>query len=63
MKRISDLCVEKGIRDSIILVSGGTQVTHETARSAGMDGGFGRGTKGIDVASFLVKQRRALNEC
>jgi D-ornithine 4,5-aminomutase subunit beta len=25
-----------------------------------MDGGFGRGTKGIDVASFLVKRRREL---
>ena len=30
----------------------------QTAREAGMDAGFGRGTKGIDVASFLVKFRR-----
>lgn len=58
MKAIHDLCIEKGIRDRVILVAGGTQVTNEVARSAGMDAGFGRGTKGIDVASFLVRRRR-----
>jgi len=60
MKKLHDLCVEKGVRDRLILVCGGTQITHEIAREAGMDGGFGRGTKGIDVASFLVKRRREL---
>ena len=58
MGKIHDLCIEKGVRDKLILVSGGTQVTNEIAKAAGMDGGFGRGTKGIDVASFLVKTRR-----
>ena len=62
MKKINDLCIEKGIRDRVILVGGGTQVTNEIACQVGMDGGFGRGTKGIDVASFLVKKRKALNE-
>lgn len=62
MRKINDLCIEKGVRDRMMLVCGGTQVTHEIACNAGMDGGFGRGTKGVDVASFLVKQRRALNE-
>ena len=62
MKKINDICVEKGIRDRVILVGGGTQVTNEIACQVGMDGGFGRGTKGIDVASFLVKKRKALNE-
>ncbi len=60
MKKLHDLCVEKGVRDRLILVCGGTQISHEIAREAGMDGGFGRGTKGIDVASFLVKRRREL---
>ncbi|OQB20503.1 MAG: D-ornithine 4,5-aminomutase subunit beta [Firmicutes bacterium ADurb.Bin182] len=60
MKKISQLCVEKGIRDRIILVSGGTQITNEIAKEAGMDAGFGRGSKGIDVASFLVKRRREM---
>lgn len=63
MRRINDLCVEKGVRDKLILVGGGTQVTHEIAVEAGMDAGFGRGSRGIDVASFLVKRRnRMLNE-
>lgn len=58
MKRLHDFCIEQGIRGRIILVSGGTQVTDELAVQAGMDAGFGRGTKGIDVASFLVKEMR-----
>jgi D-ornithine 4,5-aminomutase subunit beta len=56
MKKLHELCVEKGIRDSIILVGGGTQVTDEIAKESMLDAGFGRGTHGIDVASFLVKE-------
>ena len=58
MRKIHELCVEKGIRDKVMLVVGGTQVTNEIAVEAGMDAGFGRGTHGNDVASFLVKRRR-----
>jgi len=60
MKKLHELCVEKGIRDKVILTCGGTQVTNEIAVEAGMDAGFGRGSKGIDVASFLVKKRREM---
>lgn len=60
MRKLADLCVEKGIRDRIILVAGGTQVTNEIAVECGMDAGFGRGTKGIHVASFLVRKRREM---
>ncbi len=56
MKKIHDYCVEKGIRDDIILICGGTQVTPELAVKNGMDAGFGRGSKGVDVATFMVKQ-------
>lgn len=59
MKKLHDLCVEKGIRDRIALVAGGTQVTNDIAVDMGMDAGFGRGTKGYHVASFLVKNRMA----
>ena len=62
MKKIHELCVEKGIRDKVILASGGTQVTNEIARDSGMDVGFGRGTHGIEVASYLVKRRREMKE-
>jgi len=59
MKKIHELCIEKGIRDKVILVGGGTQVTDGIAKESGLDAGFGRGTKGLDVASFLVKTLRA----
>jgi len=58
MEKINDLAVEKGVRDGLLLVSGGTQVTDELAKSWGMDAGFGRGTKGHDVASFMVESLR-----
>jgi len=58
MEKLADLALEKGVRDKLLLISGGTQVTDELAREWGMDAGFGRGAKGIDVASFIVKALR-----
>jgi len=58
MEKLADLAAEKGIRDKVLLISGGTQVTDEQACGWGMDAGFGRKTKGIDVASFVVKTMR-----
>lgn len=58
MKLLHDVCVEKGVRDRFILVCGGTQVTNDMAVKSGLDAGFGRGTKGCDVASFLVERRK-----
>ncbi|MGI6163575.1 MAG: D-ornithine 4,5-aminomutase subunit OraE [Bacillota bacterium] len=60
MERLVQLCTEKGVRDRFILVGGGTQVTNDLALEAGMDAGFGRGTKGLHVASFLVEKRKNL---
>ncbi|MBN1883212.1 MAG: cobalamin-dependent protein [Deltaproteobacteria bacterium] len=54
MRRLSDLAKERGIRDKLILIAGGTQVTDDIAKESGMDAGFGRGTKGHHVASFIV---------
>ncbi|MGB7604210.1 MAG: D-ornithine 4,5-aminomutase subunit OraE [Lutisporaceae bacterium] len=63
MRKIHELCVEKGIRDKVMIICGGTQVSNEIAKEAGMDAGFGRGSKGIDVVSFMVtKRREAKNE-
>ena len=62
MKQLDQLCKEKGIREKLVLISGGTQITNEIAVEAGMDGGFGRGTHGIDVASFLVKKLKEIRE-
>ncbi len=57
MKKIHELAIEKGIRDRITIVAGGTQVIPETAVKQGVDAGFGRGTTGTQVATFLVKHR------
>jgi D-ornithine 4,5-aminomutase subunit beta len=57
MKKLHEICLEKGVRDRLILVAGGTQVTPELARQSGMDEGFGRKTKGQQVATFLVQRR------
>lgn len=61
MKRMHELCIEKGIRDRIMIAAGGTQVTPELAVKQGVDAGFGRGSKGVHVATFLVKKRREIN--
>lgn len=60
MRKLHGTCVEKGVRDKLILVAGGTQVTCEVAVECGMDAGFGRGTRGVQVADFLVRHRREL---
>ena len=62
MQKLHDYAVEKGVRDKLILLAGGTQVTPEIAKAHGMDQGFGRGTKGKDVASFIVKKHRMIHE-
>ncbi|MDK2918415.1 MAG: D-ornithine 4,5-aminomutase subunit beta [Candidatus Petromonas sp.] len=60
MRKIHEYCVEKGIRDKIMIACGGTQVTPEIAVKQGVDAGFGRGTKGVHVATFLVQKRREM---
>ncbi|MEG1528536.1 MAG: D-ornithine 4,5-aminomutase subunit OraE [Clostridia bacterium] len=58
---IDRIAREKGVRDKLMFVAGGTQVTNELAIKHGADVGFGRGSHGVHVATFLVKQRRKLN--
>jgi D-ornithine 4,5-aminomutase subunit beta len=62
MRRLHQYCEEKGVRRKLIVVCGGTQVNNEIAKEAGLDAGFGRGSKGSHVASFLVKQHRNGNK-
>jgi D-ornithine 4,5-aminomutase subunit beta len=58
MRRLDALARERGVRERLLLVAGGTQVTDAEARACGMDVGFGRGTTGREVASFLVGRLR-----
>ena len=60
MKRINDLAVEKGIREKIMIMAGGTQVVPEVAVQNGMDAGFGRGSNGANVATALVEGRKKM---
>ncbi len=61
MSKLAELATEKGIRDKIVLIAGGTQVTPEMAAETGMDATFGRGTKGNQVVDAIVKALRARN--
>jgi D-ornithine 4,5-aminomutase subunit beta len=58
MKKLADLCVERGVRDRLILIAGGTQVNREMAAETGLDATFGRGTKGIQVVDAMIKNLR-----
>ncbi|MDO5287522.1 MAG: OAM dimerization domain-containing protein, partial [Actinomycetia bacterium] len=55
MKKLAELAQEKGIRDRVVLVAGGTQVSRDMAAETGLDATFGRGTKGIDVLDAIVR--------
>jgi len=55
MRKLAELCQEKGIRDKVVLIAGGTQVNREMAKETGLDATFGRGTKGIQVVNAMVK--------
>lgn len=61
MRKLADLAKEKGIRDKVILIAGGTQVNPDMAAETGLDATFGRGTKGIQVVDAIVKALRARN--
>ncbi len=58
MRHLHSLAQQRGVRERLVLVAGGTQVTDDLARACGMDAGFGRGATGRDVASFLVRRLR-----
>lgn len=58
MKKLHEYAIEKGVREKLIIIAGGTQVIPELALKSGMDRGFGRGTKGSHVATFLVTKMK-----
>ncbi|MDR3673641.1 MAG: D-ornithine 4,5-aminomutase subunit OraE [Holophaga sp.] len=59
MKKLAALCQERGLRDKLVLIAGGTQVNRDMAKETGLDATFGRGTKGIHVVDALVKTLKA----
>ncbi len=61
MKKTHEYAIEKGIREKLIIIAGGTQVIPEKARQEGVDEGFSRGTKGKHVATYLVNELKKRN--
>ncbi len=59
MRKLAELCQEKGIRERVVLIAGGTQVNRQMAAETGLDATFGRGTKGIHVVDAMVKAFRS----
>lgn len=62
MRKLCDLAIERGIRQRLLLIAGGTQVSDAIARECGMDAGFGRGTNGRQIASWIVSRLRDLED-
>jgi D-ornithine 4,5-aminomutase subunit beta len=62
MTKLAELCREKGIRDQVMLIAGGTQVTPAMAAETGVDATFGRGTKGVHVVDAMVRHLRTRGE-
>lgn len=60
MKRLHEYAIEKGVREKLIICAGGTQVTPEIAVKQGMDAGFGRYDRGVNVATFFVKRKQEM---
>jgi D-ornithine 4,5-aminomutase subunit beta len=58
MRKLHQQAEARGLREQLLLVAGGTQITDEMARECHMDAGFGRGTTGHQVASYLVRALR-----
>lgn len=56
LKKLTEIAIEKGIRDKVIIIGGGTQLSEEIKDECGIDAAFGRGTKGVEVASFIIRK-------
>ena len=56
LTNLIELLEAEGLRDRFVVVCGGPRISHELAKELGFDAGFGAGTYGDDVASFVVTE-------
>jgi beta-lysine 5,6-aminomutase beta subunit len=56
LTHLVDLLEAEGLRDDILLICGGFQITDELAKELGFDRGFSRGTYPNHVASFIARE-------
>jgi len=60
MRDLDTLARQLNMRENLLIIAGGTHVTDDVARQCGMDAGFGKGTTGQDVASFIVRRMQEI---
>jgi beta-lysine 5,6-aminomutase beta subunit len=56
LTELVELLEAENLRDKVILVCGGSRITHELAKELGYDAGFGSGKYSEDIASFAVQE-------
>src|SRR5690606_38582871 len=56
LNHLADLLEAEGIRDEVVLIVGGPNITHHLAIELGYDAGFGRGTVPEEVAAFIIQE-------
>ncbi len=56
LTKMVDLLEAEGLRQSLIVIVGGPNITPEMAKELGYDAGFGRGTVPEQVAGFILEE-------
>lgn len=56
LTNLVDLLEAEGLRDRVLLICGGFQITDELAKELGYDRGFSRGTYPNHVAAFIARE-------
>ena len=56
MTQLVELLEAEGLRDKVLLIAGGPRITHELAKELGYDAGFGPGSYGDNVASYIAQE-------
>ncbi|HBY98083.1 MAG: cobalamin-dependent protein [Ardenticatenaceae bacterium] len=56
LNQLADLLEAEGIRDGVVLIVGGPNISQHLAIELGYDAGFGRGTVPEQVAAFIVQE-------
>jgi len=59
LAELIELLEAEGIRERLVVICGGTRISHELAKELGYDAGFGPQKYAEDVASFFVTEMTA----
>lgn len=56
LTELVELLEAEGLRDKVVLICGGSRISHELAKELGYDAGFGAQKYADDVASFFIHE-------